>query len=99
MAKGTQKQKNAKAGLATKLVIVLLLAAVGWQLYDLQGQVKAARAEKDAFAQQVAEMEAENEALAADIAEGPTPEKMEEIAREELNLVTPGEYVIYDISN
>lgn len=99
MAKGTQNQKNAKAGLATKIVIVLLLAAVGWQLYDLQGQVKAARAEKDAFAQQVAEMEAENEALAADIAEGPTPEKMEEIAREELNLVTPGEYVIYDISN
>ena len=99
MAKDAKKRGNAKAGLATKLVIVLLLVAVGWQLYDLQGQVKAARAEKEAYAQQVAAMEEENEALAADIAEGPTPEKMEEIAREELNLVTPGEYVIYDISN
>ena len=99
MAKEAQKRKNAKAGLATKLVIVLLLAAIGWQLYDLQDQVKAARAEKEAYAQQVAKMEKENEELAADIAEGPTPEKMEEIAREELNLVTPGEYAIYDISN
>ena len=40
-----------------------------------------------------------NESLAADIAEGTTPEKMEELAREELGLVTPGEYVFYDVSN
>ena len=99
MARETKKRVPTRSSLATKLVIVLLLTAIGWKLYDLQGQVKDARAEKEAYARQVAEMEKENEALAADIAEGPTPEKMEEIAREELNLVTPGEYVIYDISN
>ena len=99
MARETKKRAPTRSSLATKLVIVLLLTAIGWQLYGLQGQVKDARAEKEAYARQVAEMEKENEALAKDIAEGPTPEKMEEIAREELNLVTPGEYVIYDISN
>ena len=41
----------------------------------------------------------ENDALAADIAEGGTQEKMEEIARETLGLVYPGERVFIDKSN
>ena len=36
--------------------------------------------------------------LAADIAEGPTRENIEEIARDELGLVTPNEYVFDDVS-
>ena len=35
----------------------------------------------------------ENDALRADIEEGCTPEKMQEIARRELGWVLPGEYV------
>ena len=59
----------------------------------------AAQAEKDQYAAQVAQTQRENDALAADIAQGPTPEKIEEIARNELGLVTPNEYVFDDISN
>lgn len=91
--------KPARAGLLTKLLIVVLLAALGWQLYDLRQQVQDAQTERDRYAQQVAAKEQENDALSADIAEGMTPEKVEEIAREQLGLVTPGEYVFYDISN
>ena len=40
-----------------------------------------------------------NDALAADIAEGNTQEKMEEIARDELGYVSPGERVFIDTSN
>ena len=74
-------------------MIVVLLAAMGWQLYDLQDQLQTARAEKEAYQQQVAEQQQKNDALAADIAEGPTAEKIEEIARNELGYVKPGEYV------
>ena len=80
-------------GLAIKLVLVLLLAGVGWQLYQLRDQVAAAQAEKERYETEVEILRQENDALAADIAEGTTEEKMEEVARKELGLVTQGEYV------
>ena len=91
--KRTDKKPRPKAGLLTKIVIVVLLAAMGWQLYDLRGQLRAAETEKAASQQQVEAQQQENDALAADIAEGPTEEKIEEIARNELGYVKPGEYV------
>ena len=93
-----KKQPRPRTGLLTKIVIVALLAAIGWQLYGLRGQLKSAQAEKDRYAAEVAEQQRENDALAADIAEGPTDEKIEEIARDELGLVKPGEY-IFDPGN
>ena len=72
---------------------------MGWQLYDLHGQVANAQAEKERLAAEVETTRQENEALAADIAEGGTAEKKQEIARDELGLVTPNEYVFDDISN
>ena len=90
MAKKAKEQKRPRASLLTKVVLLVLLGAIGWQLYGLQSKVAAA---------QVEQTQRENDALAADIAEGPTPEKIEEIARDELGLVTPNEYVFDDISN
>ena len=86
-------------GLAIKLVLVLLLAGVGWQLYQLRDQVAAAQAEKERYETEVEMLRQENDALAADIAQGSTQEKMEEMAREDLGLVYPGERVFYDTSN
>lgn len=80
-------------GFGMKVVLALLLVMVGWQLYSLQGQVAAAEAEKAQYESQVEALRQENDALAADIEEGTTPEMMEEIARKELGVVTPGEYV------
>ena len=76
-----------------KLVILVLIALIGWQLYGLQDQLTAAQAERDRYQTEVETLRQENDALAADIAEGTTPEMMEEIARRELGVVTPGEYV------
>ena len=87
------KKKKAGNGLVTKLIILALIAIIGWQLYDLQGQLSAAQAERDRYQTEVESLRQENDALAADIAEGTTQEKMEEIARKELGVVTPGEYV------
>ncbi len=49
---------------------------MGWRLYALQGQVRAAQAERDQYARQVENVQQENETLRSDIAEGPTEEKM-----------------------
>lgn len=87
-----------RASILIKVVVVALLVALGWKVYDLQGQITAAEEEKARYAEQVAQMEQENAALEADIAEGPTDEKLQDIARDELGFVKPGEYV-FDPTN
>ena len=93
MAKQAAKPKKAGSGLMSRLIILALIAFIGWQLYGLQGQLTAAQAERDRYQTEVETLRQENDVLAADIAEGTTQEKMEEIARKELGVVTPGEYV------
>ena len=88
-----RKKVKVRARPLTKLVILVLLAAIGWQLYGLRSQVRRAQEEREQYAALVAEKQRENAALEADITEGPTDEKLEESARDELGLVKPGEYV------
>ena len=95
----TKKRQRAKSGLLTRVLILILLMGICAQLYTLRGQVERAQTDQELLAAQVDAQRQANESLAADIAEGTTPEKMEELAREELGLVTPGEYVFYDVSN
>lgn len=91
-------KRRVTTGLLTKLLILMLLAAVSWRLVALRDQVRAAEAERDRVAEQVETQKQENDALAADIEEGCTPEKMQEIARRELGWVLPGEYV-FEVGN
>ena len=85
--------------LLVHVVLLLLLATVGWRLYALQGQVRAAQAERDQYARQVENVQQENETLRSDIAEGPTEEKMKELAREELGMIDSNSYLFLDRSN
>ena len=96
---GKRPRHQTRASLLTKVLILMLLAAMGWQLYRLQGQVADAQAQKDELAAQVAAQQQANDALSADIAAGDSQEKMKEIARDELGMVSPGERVFYDVSN
>lgn len=97
--KKSGKKRRVQASLPTKILILTLLVAIGWQLHSLHGQVESAQVEKERLAAQVEAKAQENDALSADIAEGTTPEKMQEIAREELGWVAPGEYVFYNRNN
>ena len=97
--KSGKKRERKKSSLLARVLILALLAATGWHLYNLRGQVAEAEAAQAELAAQVAAQKQENEAIAADIAEGSTQERMEEIARDELGLVSPGERVFYDVSN
>ena len=93
MSQRKKRQPQPRSGFFTKLVILALLAAIGWQLYRIQDHLDAAETERDQYAALVAERERENAAMKADLEEGPTEEKLLEIARDELGLVKPGEYV------
>lgn len=93
MADKKKSHPRVRAGFFTKLVLLALLAAIGWQLYHMRDQLAAAEEKRDQYAALVADRERENAALRADIETGPTEEKLQEIARDELDLVKPGEYV------
>ena len=101
MAKKSKEAKPERvhSGFLTKIVILILVVGAAVQVYHLQGQVAAAEEEKAAYEEKVETLRQENASLQSDLDEGSTQEKMEEIAREELGLVTPGEYVFYDVSN
>lgn len=90
----TPRAVKLRTGILTKLMIVILLAALGCEVYALQEQVSDAEAEKARVSALAENKRQENDALAADIEEGCTPEKMQEIARRELGWVLPGEYVL-----
>ena len=79
-----QPKRRSKGRILTKLLILAVLVAIGLQLRSLHSQVQA--------------QEQENAALAADIAEGATEDKMKEIAQEELGLISPNQRV-FSISN
>ena len=76
---GRQPKKRSRGSVLTKLLILVILAAIGLQLRSLHSQVQDAQAQRDALTAQVQAQEQENAALAADIAEGATEDKMKEI--------------------
>ena len=92
-------KRHSGAGVLFGALVLLLLVALGWQLHRLQGQVADAQAQQEALQMQVAQKQQENDALQQDIDQGGSQEQMEQIARDELGLVSPGEKVFYDMRN
>lgn len=102
MAKAGKPKKGRqqiRLGPFGKLLLLALIAALGWQLYHLQGQVEDAEAQKAQLTAQVGTQQQSNDKLQKAIDGGGTQEQMEEIARDELGLVAPGDRVFYDVSN
>lgn len=93
MKKGKNDRRREILGILLALAFLLVL---GLRLRGLRAQVESARLERDQYQEQVDQLRRENAALEADIAEGVTQEKMEEIARNELGMVLPDEYVFYN---
>ncbi len=88
-----------RSGLSAKLIILILLLALSISLLELRGQIRDATAEREALALDIAAQEQKNRQLTDDVAQKDDPAKQEEVARDELGLVRPGERVFYDISN
>ncbi len=94
-----EQRKPRHVSVAVIVAALAILAVMGWRLNELHTQLETARFERDRYRAQVAEMAEKNAALSAEIAEGTTEEKIEEIARNELGLVLPDEYVFINTGN
>ena len=90
-----KKKRKRASGFLTGVLLLVLLLGVGIQLYRMQEDLKTARAEEAALAAQIAQVERENAQLQEDLDRAGDPELIEEIAREELGMVTQNEKVFY----
>lgn len=90
--------KVKRAGIATKLLVLVLLAALAAALLSTQASLNAARSDRDELARQVEEQREANAALADDIAHSGDPDHLADIARSRLGLLEPDEIEFVDSS-
>ena len=86
------------AGLATKLLVLVLLAALAVALLSTQAKLSAARGERDELVRQVEAQREANAELADDIAHSDDPDYLADIARSRLGLLEPDEIEFVDSS-
>ena len=91
--------KLKRAGLLTKLLLAIVLVASVTTFLNLQVQTRDLSAQKAVLERQTARQRQENEALAAAIADKDNPERINDVARERLGYVAPGEIIFYDSGN
>ena len=83
-----------KASFLTKLVVLTLLIAASVALLRLQGQITAAKAERDSLRVQLTNQIQVNADLRDAVEHSEDPQRQADIARNELGLSGPGEKVI-----
>lgn len=86
-----------RAGFVTKLVVLALLIYMATSLLDLRGRIQGVDEVRSALAQQVADQQLENQALAAAIENSDDPEMLEQVARDR-GLVKQGEELYVDVA-
>ena len=90
--------KVKRAGMATKLLVLVLLAALAVALLSTQAKLSAAQNDRDELARQVEAQREANAALADDIAHSDDPDYLADIARSKLGLLEPDEIEFVDSS-
>lgn len=90
--------KVKRAGIGTKLLVLVLLVAGAIGLLSMRSQLMAAQEQRDALAQQVEAQQEENAALTDDMEHSSDPNYLADIARAMLGLVEPDEIRFVDTS-
>ena len=90
--------KVKRAGVATKLLVLALLAALAVALLSTQAKLNAAQDQRDELARQVEAQREANAELADDIAHSDDPDYLADIARSKLGLLAPDEIEFVDSS-
>ena len=88
-----------RAGMLTKLLILILLVATATTYLNLRKELRDLTAQQATLERQNEKRRQENDALAAAIAQKDDPERIAAVARERLGYVAPGEIVFYDSGN
>ncbi|NCB73377.1 MAG: septum formation initiator family protein [Clostridia bacterium] len=91
--------KFKRAGLVTKIVILAIIVYAGISLVSLKVQVSDAQATRDELQGQVDGVLQTNTELQYAIDHSTDPDTIEDIARNKLGLVKPGEKIFYDVNN
>ena len=86
-----------RTSLLTKIVVAIILYA-GVTLVSLKVQVSAARQQREELRSQVSSITQTNTELQYAIDHSTDAETIEDIARDKLGLVKPGEKIFYDVS-
>ena len=84
-----------RAGLLTKVVVMVLLIYMATALLDLHGQIQTIQVERN---QQVAAQQLENQQLANAIENSDDPDMLESVARDK-GYVKSGETLYIDVAN
>ncbi len=90
--------KLKRAGVATKILVLVLLAAAAAAVLSTQASLKEAQASREALRHQVQLQQEANAALEDGIARSGDLEYQADIARSELGLAEPGEIEFVDSS-
>jgi len=88
-----------RAGLLTKLLILVLLIAVASSLLELNNRLDQAQAQKNSLIQQVAAQTQVNADLADAIEHSDDLDRIADVARDKLGLVEPGEIIFYSMGD
>ena len=91
--------KFKKAGIINKIVIAALLVYAVVSLVTVRSKTAALNAQTQQLQQQVTDMTQSNAELEYKIEHSEDADTIEEIARDKLGLVKPGEKIFYDMSN
>lgn len=87
-----------RAGLVTKLVIVVLLIYMTISFLEMRTQIQTAQAERDTLQTQVTDQRLKNQELSEAIENSDDPEMLESVARDK-GYVKPGETIYVDVAN
>ena len=86
--------KVKRAGLLTKIVVLALLIGLSIALLDLRSRLEDAQAQKAALTAQVDAQTQVNADLSDAVENSDDPKRQQDIARDYLGLVLPGEKIL-----
>lgn len=91
--------KLKKLGLLSTVVIIVLVVYSCMTMVSLKVQTDEARARRDELQTQVDRYNQENSELQYSIENSTDPEIIEDVARNDIGLVRPGEKIFYDVGD
>lgn len=88
-----------KLSLISLAAVIVVVVYSGITLLSLKSQTEEATDRRDELQAQVDRLTQENSELQYSIDNSTDPEIMEDVARNEIGLVLPGEKIFYDVSD
>lgn len=92
--KNKRKEGRRPSGKLTVIILAVLLLGLSIRIYHLFQELEEARAEELSYAAQLAELQETNQRLSDDIDNRDNLDLIEDIARDELGMVAPGEKIM-----